>query len=556
MAGAVAMDLFRNAFAASSVAAAFLLFNCSTLGARSTGDGMSGNSPTGHVGVVGGTAGSTGIVGAFLSIGAGVSLTSLDWRIGNGGTPYTGTVNIGDAQSVEWVAGGIQAGSGYTLTVTGTDNQGDPCNGSTALFTVLAGATVQVSLSVTCVVPTDATVAADIETGSVEVDASVTLMGTPPVACPGITSLSINPAEQMAGVPVQLNLMTTGPAPLITWSVSPPGDGTFSNVNAPNPTFTCTNATQNPLTITATVGLPDSGLCVGQSVTTLSAFFNCESGALSCAQINSALPNACPGADGGTTCVDTQSDPNNCGGCGHVCPPAFGATCCHGSCLGGPPTACTVAPCGVCGPNSVQCAASPNGVCTPTEALIVAHDVIKNGQGPGINTNGSCYTCLVANACLDSSGSGPPPAGNGSGIAVTSSECGDPNGAGVNPPFDNPNASTSNPASCLSALSCALTSNGANPASECSLSQLPASVSNCYCGANTGSSCLSSPAAPIGACASIIDTDIGSTDPTTVLSHFTDPTFSPGGVGLAILSCGLTAPATPPAAAKCPTCFN
>jgi len=63
-------------------------------------------------------------------------------------------------------------------------------------------------------------------------------------------------------------------------------------------------------------------------------------------------------------------------------------------------------------------------------------------------------------------------------------------------------------------------------------------------------------ASAIGVCASIIDTDIGSTDPTTVLSHFTDTTFSPGGVGLAILNCGLTAPAAPPAAAKCPTCFN
>jgi hypothetical protein len=471
------MQLFRNTFAAGEVATALVLFNCSSQGVPSTGGSMSGNSPPGHVGIIAGTAGNTGIVGAYLSIGAGVSLTSLDWRISNGGTPYTGTVNIGDAQSVEWVAGGIQAGSGYTLTGTGTDNHGDPCNGGTALFTVVAGATVQVSLSVTCVIPTDAAVAADIETGSVEVDASVTLVGTPPVACPGITSLSINPAEQMAGAPVQLNLMTTGPAPLITWSVSPPGDGSFSNANAPNPTFTCTNATQNPLTITATVGLPDSGLCAGQSVTTLSAFFNCESGALSCAQINPALPNACPDADGGTTCVDVNTDPNNCGGCGHVCPPALGATCCHGSCEGQPPTACVAAPCGVCGPNSVLCSGSPNGVCTPTEALIVAHDVLKNGQGPDINTDGGCYTCLVANACLDSSGSGPPPAGNGSGTAVTNAECGDPNGPGLNPPFDNPNVSLTNVGQCLDALACTLTTDGTNPASECSLSQPPASVS-------------------------------------------------------------------------------
>ncbi len=549
------MKLIRNVFAASIAVAAIAVAACSSHGSNSTGGGSSNTNP-GHVGSLGGNAGNTGTVGAHLSIGAGVSVTALSWTISNGTNTYTGTANIGDAQSVEWVAGGILAGGGYTLTVTGTDSNGDPCTGSTTTsFTVLAGATVQVTLAITCVIPPDGSVAADVNTGSVEVDASVTLVGTPPLPCPGITSLSINPAEQVAGVPVQLNLATTGPTPLITWSVTPAGDGNFSNVNAANPTFTCTNATQNPLTITATVALQDSGLCSGQTFTTLSALFNCESGVLTCAQINPALPNSCPGADGGPTCVNTNTDANNCGTCGHVCGVAA-PVCQAGVCIAQPPTACTVAPCAASGPNSVRCQASTNGVCTPTEAVIVAHDILKNGQGPGVNTNGSCYTCLIANACLDGSGAGPAPAGNGSGLAVTNSECGDPNGVGLNPPFDNPNASTSNPANCLSALTCALTSNSANPASECSLSQLPASVSNCYCGANTGSLCLSSPASAIGVCASTIDTDIGSTDPTTVLSHFTDPTFSPGGVGLAILNCGLTAPATPPAAAKCPTCFN
>jgi hypothetical protein len=203
----------------------------------------------------------------------------------------------------------------------------------------------------------------------------------------------------------------------------------------------------------------------------------------------------------------------------------------------------------------VQCAASANGVCTPTEALIVNYDIAHNGQGPGINTDGSCYTCLVLNACIDSSGGGPGPTGNGSGTPVKDSECGDPNGAGDNPPFDNPNASTADPAPCLDALECALTSNNGASA-NCTLSQIPPSVSNCYCGANTGSTCLASAASAIGVCAQNIDTDIGETDPTTVLKYFTDTTHSPGGVGLAILDCAVSAPATPPAAAKCPSCFR
>ncbi len=221
---------------------------------------------------------------------------------------------------------------------------------------------------------------------------------------------------------------------------------------------------------------------------------------------------------------------------------------------GGGPTPCTTAPCAASGPNSVHCEASPQHVCTPTEALIVNYDIANNAQGPGVNLPASCYTCMIANACLDGSGNGTPPAGNGSGTDVSNSECGDPNGAGANAPFDNPNVSRTNVAQCFDALTCALTSNGS--ASNCTHSQLPPSVSNCYCGANIGSLCLASPASAVGVCATSIAADIGSTDPTTVLEHFTDTTYSPGAVGLAILNCALTAPATPPSAAKCPTCFH
>jgi hypothetical protein len=556
------MKLIRNAFAASIAVAAIAVAACSSHGSSGSG-GTGSNTNPGNVGSLGGNVGNTGTVGARLTLATGVSLTSLNWTISNGTNTYTGTVNIGDAQSVEWVAGGILAGSGYTLTVSGSDSQGDPCAGTTgATINVLAGATSQAIIAVTCTIPPDASTAADVHTGSVEVDASVTLVGTPPVPCPGISSFSINPAEIVLGQTAQLNIVTIGPSANITWSVSgvspASAGGSFSPSNSvANPTFACSQGNSQVL-VTATVALPaDAGgaLCAGQPFQTISALVNCEGSGIVCIAPN---PNAC-GPDGGQVCTNTQTDINNCGTCGHVCPSGAGTTTCTAGVCGivtALPTACITAPCAASGTNSVRCQASANGVCTPTEAVIVAHDILKNGQGPGVNTNGSCYTCLIANACLDGSGTGVPPAGNNSGTPVTNSECGDPNGAGVNFPFDNPNASTSNPANCLSALTCVITSNGANPASECSLSQAPPSVSNCYCGANTGSLCLSSPASAIGVCASIIDTDIGSTDPTTVLSNFTNTTFSPGGVGLAILNCGLTAPATPPAAAKCPSCFN
>ena len=307
------MKLIRNAFAASIAVAALAVAACSSHGSNSTGTAGNTNPGQGQIGSLNGTVGNTGTVGAHLTIGTGVNVTSLSWTISNGTNSYNGVVNIGDAQSVEWVAGGIAAGSGYVITVTGSDCSGDPCNGTSAAFPVVAGATVQAGLFVTCIVPPDASVAADVGTGSVEVDAGVTLVGTPPVQCPGITSLSINPAENVEGFASQLNLSTTGPTPLITWTVTPAGDGTFSNVNAANPTFTCTDTNGGaPLTITATVANPDSGLCAGQTFTTLSALFNCESGTLTCAQKNPALPNAC-GARPASTSSPTTTTAASCG---------------------------------------------------------------------------------------------------------------------------------------------------------------------------------------------------------------------------------------------------
>ena len=565
------MKLIRNAFAASIAVAALAVAACSGHGSSSTGTASNTNPGQGQIGSLNGTAGNTGTVGAHLTIATGVNVTALSWTISNGtsfngftGNSYNGVVNIGDAQSVEWVAGGITAGNGYVITITGSDSAGDPCNGTSASFSVAAGATVQAGLFVTCVAPPDSSLAADVNTGTVEVDAGVSYVGTPPVQCPGITSLSINPAEITLGQTAQLNLSTTSPTPIITWSVtgiSPvTASGSFSNVNAANPTFQCSSG-NSQVQVTATVSLAaDAGgsLCVGKTFTTLSALVNCEGSGIVCV---APTPNAC-GPDGGQVCTNTQTDLNNCGTCGHVCPADGGTpTCTAGVCgtVAVAATPCTGFSGGVNTPaGCVTCPASANGVCTATEQIIINHDILKNGQTAGAPKTTSCYSCLVLNACIDSSAANFP-AGNGSGIAVTNSECGDPSGAGDNPPFNNVNVSGASAAAttaCTDALTCALTSNGANPASECSLSQAPPSVSNCFCGANTGSTCLSSPASAIGVCASIIDTDIGSTDPTTVLSHFTDTTFSPGGVGLAILNCGLTAPATAPAAAKCPTCFN
>jgi hypothetical protein len=309
-------------------------------GANGDAGGNGGNTGTpSDAGMDGGDAttnpagadGGTGTVGGHMSMGPGVSIASLQWLITNGGVRYVGTVTVDNSRSAEWVAGGIAEGNGYTLTVTGTDSDGDPCSGVTVPFAVQAGATVHVVLAVSCFVSADSAPLASVETDSGDVDESLPPMNGSFSDCPSITSLSMNPADQAAGVPAQFGVMTSGPAAPVTWTVAPGGVGSFSDIHSMNPTFTCTNDNQNPLTVTATVGQPDAGICSGQEVTTLSAFFVCESPATACAELDPATPDSCPGTDGSPTCVDFASDPNHCGSCTEVCP--AGATCHSGACV-------------------------------------------------------------------------------------------------------------------------------------------------------------------------------------------------------------------------------
>lgn len=62
----------------------------------------------------------------------------------------------------------------------------------------------------------------------------------------------------------------------------------------------------------------------------------------------------------GTTCVDTSSDPNHCGGCGTTCPP--GSACCNGTCC---PPGSTCCGNGCCPAGSTCCGDRCGGTTCP-----------------------------------------------------------------------------------------------------------------------------------------------------------------------------------------------
>jgi hypothetical protein len=240
----------------------------------------------------------TGRISAALTLPDATKITSVTYTV-TGPTTTSGTIPIGTAQSVEFVVGGLLAGSGYSITMTATDSAGDLCSGTASGFTIVAGAITNVSVNMTCPHVSDAGVVADVGTGSLAVDGSgVVVEGGGAVFCPGITSFSITPTEEPVGATSALSVMTTIPA-TIAWSVAPgtpAGAGTLNSTTSASPTFTCTSG--GTVEVTVAVGAPGTSACAGQPNTTVIGLIFCE-GAGGGGAIDSSTIDSSP-IDGGT----------------------------------------------------------------------------------------------------------------------------------------------------------------------------------------------------------------------------------------------------------------
>jgi hypothetical protein len=495
------MKLIRNAIAAGAIAAVSLAA-CSSQHGDTTGSAGAGN-PT--LGAVTGQSGDTGSIKSALTVTGG-SLYSLSYTCSGPSVVPPGTVNFNDAQSIEWVLGGLVAGTGYTCALTGTDSAGDLCTGTTSSFNIIPGQVSGATVLVTCNVATDASTLADVNQGSVGIDAGLTFVNQGAYACPGINSFSISPSEVIGSQPAQLGLSEIGPIGLnpdgtvatsdVIWTATCPSTsatppvpcGSFGPSNTvSSPVFTCGSLlTDQVVTITAqvtnfekniTTGVV-SDVCSGAQFTTMQATIDCEGGGVfSCT--NPALPNVC----NGNTCVNFLTDVNNCGSCANPC---TGATpnCSAGVCVAAPPPPaggpCTQLVGGVLKDATgntacIKCDQNTNGVCSQTQAIIVTRDQEKGlinaaGNAPSA---ASCYECATVNGVLNSDIQG-----------FAGEECDDMTGPALQ--------------LCLNALNCFVgspqsgtagangTNSGASAASltaDCSNEQ-PAGLFNCFCGSN------------------------------------------------------------------------
>ncbi|HVW27414.1 MAG TPA: metallophosphoesterase [Polyangiaceae bacterium] len=180
----------------------------------------------------------SGKVGLALQVTQGVVLNTVSYSI-TGPHSYSGSIDVSNSTRLSALIGNIAAGTGYTLSLTGTATDGTTtCGGTSGSFSVTAGQTTTVAVSVDChVAPT---------TGSVLVNGSVNV-------CPSVGAVSANPPN---GLQIAISSTATdpdgGPSPITyAWTTS---SGTLSSATAPNPTLTCTAPGNVSLTLTVSDG--------------------------------------------------------------------------------------------------------------------------------------------------------------------------------------------------------------------------------------------------------------------------------------------------------------
>ena len=83
----------------------------------------------------GGSSESTGTVGMQLTLPGGEQISSITWSItgpnGESAPVKSGTISVTNSTAIAFLVGGIPAGSGYTITITGTSSEGSvTCVGS------------------------------------------------------------------------------------------------------------------------------------------------------------------------------------------------------------------------------------------------------------------------------------------------------------------------------------------------------------------------------------------------------------------------------------------
>jgi 5'-nucleotidase len=194
----------------------------------------------------------SGKIALELQLASGAVLTSLSYTISGGsGFSRTGSIDVTNATTVSTTIGGIPAGSGYMIALSGTATDGGTSCAGSATFSVTAHATTPVSVPVSC---REAS-----KTGSVLVNGTLNV-------CPVVDGITASPNAISVGAPANLvgvaHDSDAAPSALsYQWTTS---SGTLSSASSSTPTFTCTDV--GTATVTLAVSDGDSSCASSASV--------------------------------------------------------------------------------------------------------------------------------------------------------------------------------------------------------------------------------------------------------------------------------------------------
>jgi hypothetical protein len=197
-----------------------------------------------------------GTVGFKLQIAPGVTINTVNWTVTNATSGFTqsGSVNEQFSNTIQFQIGGLPAGDGYSITLTATSVDGSfTCSGS-ASFSVTAGMTTTVGITLAC-------------NPGAGGNGTVVVNGTT-VVCANINSVSVFPLETTVNNSIVLT-STASAGATFAWTASA---GTFNDAATANPVFTCPSA-PGPVTITLTVS-PSAAGCT--TVTSQAVTVTCD----------------------------------------------------------------------------------------------------------------------------------------------------------------------------------------------------------------------------------------------------------------------------------------
>jgi hypothetical protein len=242
-----------------------------------------------------------GALALHVQGGASMTLNSISWTVANPvllGAPKTGTVDLSRSSAASFVVGSLPAGGGYSISISGTTSGGVSCTASGS-FAINAGSATALSLDLVC---SETSVDAG-SNGSVSVTLGVSVTNP----CAAVSIVSASPSSVDVGGSISLSAQGVdamgGSGDVIYhWgTMTQAGDGTFSDVTSPSPTFTCTAA--GKVTATVSVTTPDGGSnCVNNTASVLLTCTSPSAAESNCppksSWVATALPTPMSGLDG------------------------------------------------------------------------------------------------------------------------------------------------------------------------------------------------------------------------------------------------------------------